>query len=131
MRIISILRTLLILLIILILASGIFALAASNSIPPTSAGTDTVALNPDDIKPAECNSITLTELVQGSGTITGTTGNDLILGSGGNDMIDGLGGDDCILGGDGDDTIDGNDQTDICLGGQGTDTFSNCESAVQ
>lgn len=56
-------------------------------------------------------------LVSGSGTLTGTDGNDLILGSPGADIIDGNGGNDCIVGGGGDDSLNGNNGNDVCLGG--------------
>ena len=85
----------------------------------------------EELRPAECAGLMLTNVVTGAGAITGTAGNDLILGSGGADTIDGGGGNDCILGGGGDDQLDGGEGTDVCLGGAGSNTFSNCEMAVE
>lgn len=64
-------------------------------------------ITPNDLKPPECTSLDLQNLVAGSGTFQGTAANDLITGSAVVDGIDSLGGDDCIVGGDGDDLLDG------------------------
>ena len=114
-------------LFLLILMSFFSAFAAGISISPTNIGIQSFAVNVDTFKPSECAGLTLTNLVSGTGTITGTAGNDLILGSTSADTIDGLGGNDCILGGGGDDTITGGADGDICLGGPGNDSFLTCE----
>jgi Ca2+-binding RTX toxin-like protein len=118
-------------LMVLILVSIISAFAAGISVPDTNVGTESIPVYANDIKPPACTSLNLTNTISGSGTITGTTGNDLIIGSTGADTIDGLGGDDCILGGNGDNTITGGDGNDVCIGGAGTDTFTTCESEIQ
>lgn len=118
-------------LVILILVSAITAFSAGISISNTSIGKDSSSVTANRIKPGACAGLNLTNVVTGAGTVTGTSGNDLILGSSGADTIDGLGGDDCILGGDGDDVINGNSDTDICLGGPGADTFISCEGETQ
>lgn len=59
--------------------------------------------------------------ITGSGSITGTPGDDVILGSSGADQIDGGGGNDVICGGAGDDTLRGGNGEDILLGGDGAD----------
>ena len=69
----------------------------------------------------------LTNLVSGSGTLTGTESNDLILGSSDADVIDGLGDSNCIVGGGGNYSINGNNRTDVCLGGSGSNVFISCE----
>ena len=56
-------------------------------------------------------------------TLTGTPGNDLIMGLEGADKINGNGGDDCILGGSGADSINGNNGNDILVGGRGADSI--------
>ena len=127
----TVFRIVLLGLILLVVVSVATAFAAGIITEASNVGVQSVAVSADKIKPAACSALTLTTIVSGSGTITGTTGNDLILGSSGNDTIDGLGGDDCIIGGAGDDTIDGNDGTDVCIGGPGTDSFSNCETEIQ
>jgi len=112
---------------VLILLSARLAVAAANTVPATRADYKVLLITVNDLKPAACAGISLTNLIIGSGTVTGTNGNDLILGSSGVDVIDGLGGNDCILGGGGDDTLTGGDGTDTCLGGFGNDSFSTCE----
>ncbi len=118
-------------LVLLAFISVVSAVAATNNVPSSRLSDVHLLVGANDLKPAACASLDLTNVVSGAGTITGTSGNDLILGSSGADTIDGGGGDDCILGGAGDDTIDGNTGTDICIGGAGTDTFNNCETTVQ
>lgn len=115
----------------LIAISIISAYAAGISVPPTNIGNESVIVKAEDIKPDECSALYLTNIVSGSGIVTGTSGNDLIIGSSGADTIDGTGGDDCILGGGGDDSLTGGDGNDVCFGGPGTDSFSACETEIQ
>lgn len=133
----------------LMLASVVSAMAAANSVPTTYLGSATFAITPNDLKPPECASLNLTNIVIGSGTFSGTNGNDLILGSAGADNINAMGGDDCVVAGDGDDTIvggtgndvilagpgndtlAGNPGIDVCYGGPGTDSFNpTCETQI-
>lgn len=123
-------RIALFVLFVLVVASVASAFTAANSIAPSDIGFQSVSVNANGLKPAACAGVALTNVIHGSGTITGTSGNDLILGSSGEDIIDGLGGDDCIVGGGGDDIINGDDGTDICIGGDGNVTFLNCETTL-
>jgi hypothetical protein len=118
-------------LVALILFSSMTAIAATNTVPETGITLETIPISLNDQKPSSCAGLFVTNLITGSGTITGTSGNDLILGSSSMDTIDGLGGDDCIVGGGGDDLLTGGDGNDICLGGPGTDTFATCEGESQ
>ncbi|MEN3336576.1 MAG: hypothetical protein V7647_252 [Acidobacteriota bacterium] len=65
-------------------------------------------------EPAMCLGTPAT--ITGSGTIVGTDGPDVIVGSTGNDTILGLGGDDLICGDLGNDTIDGGSGDDFLIG---------------
>jgi len=121
------LRLILYSIVALILVSAVTAIAATNTVPSTRIASQVNSIKVNDLKPAACASTNLTNLVSGSGTLTGTPGNDLILGSSGVDMIDGLGGNDCIVGGGGDDQINGGDGNDVCLSGTGNDIFISCE----
>lgn len=133
----------------LIWVSLVSALAAANTVPGSKLSDTTRPLTPDDLKPNECNSITLTaKLIWTSGTLNGTAASELLIGSGAGQTINGGGGNDCIvggggadtltggsgmvviLGGPGNDTIDGGPAggSDICYGGSGTDTFTSCET---
>jgi len=115
----------------LLAVSVVSAFAAGISMPATNLGQQAVPVTAEDIKPAACGTIFLTNIVSGSGVLTGTTGNDLIIGGAGADFIDGLGGNDCILGGGGVDTLTGNEGNDVCLGGAGIDVFADCEVEAQ
>jgi Ca2+-binding RTX toxin-like protein len=54
-------------------------------------------------------------------TITGTSGDDLLIGLGGNDVLNGLAGNDALGGGAGNDTLFGGDGNDSLFGGEGAD----------
>jgi Ca2+-binding RTX toxin-like protein len=118
-------------LLLLIFVSSMTAFAANLTISDSNVGIKSIAVTENDLRPEACSGLNLTNIVSGSGTITGTDGNDLIIGSSGNDTINGQGGDDCLLGAAGEDRIDGGEGTDVCIGGTGTDTFSTCEAEIQ
>ena len=104
-------------------------LSAGNSVPGTTVTRFTTVITANKLKPAACAAITLSTVVAG---VTGTSGNDLLLGTAGPDTMSAGGGDDCILGGGGGDSISCGTGTDIAIGGPGTDTFNaNCETRVQ
>jgi Ca2+-binding RTX toxin-like protein len=124
------LRVLIFGLVALAIISSMTAFAAANVVPASNVTHQTLTVNINDAKPASCAGWTLTNLVTGAGSITGTEGNDLILGSSGADTIDGLGGDDCILGGGGDDLVTGGSGADVCIGGPGADSFVTCEGEM-
>ena len=112
--------------------SGLLGLTNANSVPSTKAADRSQAITANTLKPTECAGITLTAVVRGSGTFSGTDASELILGSSGVDTISGGKGNDCILGGGDDDSLLGNQDTDVCIGGPGTDTFSpSCETQIQ
>jgi Ca2+-binding RTX toxin-like protein len=117
-------------LIVLILVSVAAAFAAGLFIEPSNVDLKSIPVNAEDLKPSACSALTLTNIIRGSGTFTGTASSDLILGSSGNDTIDGGGGDDCILGAGGDDNITGGDATDVCIGGLGINSFDTCETII-
>lgn len=98
---------------LLVLSSVTWAMAAGNVVPETGVD-DEMVQNPvtaNDLKPAECASLNLSNVVEGSGAFVGTAGNDLILGSAGVDKIAGHGGDDCIVGGGDNDILYGDGES--------------------
>jgi Ca2+-binding RTX toxin-like protein len=104
-------------------------LCAANTIPGSQSGKYVTAITADTLKPSSCSAITLTTLVIGN---TGTSGNDLELGSAAADTMSSGGGNDCVLGGGGNDSINCGTGTDVAIGGPGTDTFNaNCETQIQ
>ncbi|WP_269447648.1 calcium-binding protein [Anaerolinea thermophila] len=107
----------------LILVGSISAFAAANIVPFTHLGEILRANTVNDFKPPECAALNLTNIVVGSGTLTGTNQNDLILASPFNDTVNGRNGSECILGGGGDDYLDGRQGNDVILGGPGDDTL--------
>jgi Ca2+-binding RTX toxin-like protein len=118
-------------LIALVLITTLTAVAATNTVPPTRVENQVISFQINHLRPSACAGLSLTTLVTGSGTLTGTAGNDLILGGTGIDIINGAGGNDCILGGGGADVITGDAGSDVCLGGAGIDNFITCEGQVQ
>jgi len=117
--------------IALVLISVSTVIAATNTVPNTRLDSQTKSITSNDVKPFFCASLNVQNIITGSGTITGTNGNDLILGSATDDTIDGLGGTDCILGGSGNDTISGDAGNDVCSGGGNAgDTFATCETTI-
>jgi Ca2+-binding RTX toxin-like protein len=113
----------------LVLSSMMSAMAASNSVPTSGLDEISRSITVNDLKPAQCDAIHLTNLIVATGIFTGTAGNDLILGGAGADTIRGEGGNDCILGGGGNDTLYGDSGTDVCIGGSGNDILDDsCES---
>ncbi|MGB9801159.1 MAG: calcium-binding protein [Thermanaerothrix sp.] len=108
-------------LILLVVLGVITASAAANIVPVTWLGATNLPITPNDLKPAACAALNLTNLVVGSGTFNGSNGNDLILGSPRADTIDGRQGGDCILGGGDNDILRGHVGNDVLLGGPGDD----------
>ena len=132
----------------MVLLSVIGAVAASNTVPFTRLDEDSFSITANDLKPSECATMNLTNIVvvtNGSGTagndlilgssggdnIRGGAGNDCIVGGGGDDTLQGQRGDDIILGQDGNDSLRGNQDTDICDGGAGIDSGNpSCETEI-
>lgn len=72
---------------------------------------------------AEAMATNLIALGSGSDTVTGTSGDDLVLASRGHDTVTLGGGDDVALGGTGNDRVEGNAGSDLIAGGAGRDTL--------
>lgn len=118
-------------LLALIVASVATAFAAGIIVASSNVDEKSVPVTAEDLKPSACGGLSLTQVISGSGILTGSSGNDLIIGSSGADTIDGLGGNDCILGGGGNDSLIGNEGNDVCLSGPGNDIFTDCEVEAQ
>ena len=115
---------------VLALLSAIPAFTAGIPVPATHLSQSSFSIGPEELKPSDCNAITLDTINIGN---AGGAGNDLVLGgSGGGGTVRGNGGNDCILAGGGDDTVRGDAGYDICIGGPGNDSFhASCEATVQ
>ncbi len=112
-----------------ILVVSYTALSASNSVPLTRLGLTTQTITANDLKPAACSAITVTNVIYcAGGACNGTDANDLMFGTSGVDNIQGGKGNDCILAGDGNDDLKGEQGNDVCLGGPGTNNYHpTCE----
>lgn len=116
-------------LLVIIMAGAMVAFATSNAIGASAIGDTRHSASANQMKPAQCSSLNLTNLIVATGAISGTAENDLILGGSGADTISGEGGNDCILGGGGNDRLYGNSGTDVCIGGSGADILDDsCEA---
>ena len=71
------LRLVFLLLAVLIFLAAATAVAAANTVPGTALGNSSRAVTLNDLKPSQCSGIFIARLIVGSGTITGTDGNDL------------------------------------------------------
>ena len=104
---------------------------SANTVPSTRAGVQVLPVDPFDLRPPQCDSLRLENVLRGAGPINGTNKGDLILGSPASDDIHGGPGHDCIVSGDGDDILDGGPGNDVCIGGPGTNTFKSCEEIYE
>lgn len=110
------------------------AFTASNTVPATNIGQFAQAITPSQLEPAECisNGVTATSIVAGSGTISATAANQLLLGSSGNDTLTDAAhhGHVCMVGGAGIDTFTGwKNHNDLCVVSTATQTsgtITNC-----
>jgi Ca2+-binding RTX toxin-like protein len=104
------------------------AFTAANTVSASSIGKSVRAASANDVRPSACAGLTLAGApIGGTATLTGTSGNDLILGSAGADTLKGGNGDDCLIGGGGSDTLNGGAGNDVCIAGAGATTYVNCE----
>jgi Ca2+-binding RTX toxin-like protein len=103
-------------LLALILVSAFSTLAATNTVDESGASNTFHQATAEELKPSECNGITLDNIAIGSDS---TGNNSLILGSAGGDNLTGKDGDDCIIGGGGNDSLKGQKGDDVLLGGPG------------
>ncbi len=94
------------------------AFTAANTVPATNISQFTKAIAPVDLEPSECKtSITVTSIVAGTGTVSSTAANQLVLGSSAVDTItDASFGSACMVGGAGSDSLTGKTGGgDLCI----------------
>ena len=93
---------------------------------PLTPTVKAIVLNVSTVGPPECGGKVFASVITGTSqndVLLGTSAADLILGFEGNDEIRGKGSADCLLGGDGNDIIYGNRGADTILGGEADDTL--------
>lgn len=103
--------------------------AAPNFEAPTDAGAnnvyDLVVQVSDGVLPDhQTIAVTVLDVIENGGTITGTSGNDTLTGTTGGETIKGLAGNDVINGAGGNDTLIGGAGADVLNGGDGFDVVS-------
>lgn len=105
------------------------AFTAANTVPATNISQFTQAITPAQLEPSECKaSITVTSIVAGTGTITSTAINQLVLGSSALDTLkDTNFGSACMVGGAGADKFTGQGGNgDLCIVSTAHGTVSGC-----
>ncbi len=123
--------------ILLAALATVTGFTASNTVPVTYAGKSAQALTTMQLAPAHCAALLLDGTIvmsAGASSVTGTTGNDLIVGVNRTGTVNysGGAGSDCIVAGGGAGTknvIDGGTgSNDICIGPPAAkNTFKNCD----
>ncbi|NTU74758.1 MAG: hypothetical protein HGA86_01390 [Anaerolineaceae bacterium] len=115
-------------LIVLVAVNVFGAFAAANTVPVTRLDQLTNAVLISQLVPTACAGLNITNIVywSGSGTCSGSNGNNLVLGTPGNDTINARKGNDCIVAGGGNDYVEGKNGNDICIEGPGADTYISC-----
>jgi Ca2+-binding RTX toxin-like protein len=123
----------LIILLLFLLAGAVNAFTAANTVSESFLDDQTTSITPNDLKPNECNGITVAGIIDLGAGNSPTGNNDLVLGTTGGDSVDSLGGNDCVLGGGGNDRrfflfipipgLAGGPGDDVILGGPGNDAL--------
>jgi hypothetical protein len=113
------------LVVVVIAASLVVSFTASNTVPASTAGATNQHRLIPQLEPAGCASLSLTTLVEGSGTFSNSASNVLLLGSSGADTITDTGSGNCIVSGGGSNTITGT-ASDICISGPTLNVAAPC-----
>lgn len=103
----------------------------ANSIPPSRAGISYHPTTAQQLAPPECAGMPLASVAwRDTGTLNGTNGSELLIGSENTARIGGRGGDDCLVIGSGNNNrLDGGPGNDVCIGNP-TTRFDNCEVVI-
>jgi hypothetical protein len=115
--------------VLLVTVTLVTSFTASTNVPVSHAGTSTQARLIMQLAPAGCSSLSLTVLVQGSGTFSNSQSHALVLGSAGSNTITDTGTGNCIVGGGGTDSTTGT-ATDICITGPTLNIANPCPVAA-
>lgn len=121
-------RAMLLLVVVVIGTFVVSAATAANTVPGSKAMVVDHAVTANQLKPAQCASLDLANVVTGGLIVTGTSDNDLVLGSATSTALEGGAGDDCLVGGLLGETLVGGAGYDVCIGGSGINIFDpSCE----
>ena len=111
--------------VLLVTITLMTSFTASTNVPVSHAGTSAQTRLIMQLAPAGCSSLSLTVLVQGSGTFSNSQSHALVLGSAGSNTITDTGTGNCIVGGGGTDSTTGT-ATDICITGPTLNIANPC-----
>jgi hypothetical protein len=115
--------------VLLVTVTLVTSFTASTNVPTSRVGTSAHARLIMQLAPAGCSSLSLTVLVQGSGTFSNSQSNALVLGTAGSNTITDTGAGNCIVGGAGTDSTTGS-ATDICITGPTLNIANPCPVAA-
>jgi hypothetical protein len=115
--------------VLLVTITLVTSFTASTNVPTSRVGTSAQARLIMQLAPAGCSSLSLTVLVQGSGTFSNSQSHALVLGSSGTNTITDTGTGNCIVGGGGTDSTTGT-STDICITGPTLNIANPCPVAA-
>jgi hypothetical protein len=115
--------------VLLVTITLVTSFTASTNVPVSHAGTSVQARLIMQLAPAGCSSLSLTVLVQGSGTFSNSQSHALVLGTAGSNTITDTGAGNCIVSGGGTDSTTGT-STDICITGPTLNVANPCPVAA-
>ena len=115
--------------VLMVTVTLVTSFTASTNVPTSRAGTSSQARLIMQLAPAGCSSLSLTVLVQGSGTFSNSQSNALVLGTAGSNRITDTGTGNCIVGGAGTDSTTGT-ASDICITGPTLNVANPCPVAA-
>jgi hypothetical protein len=115
--------------VLLVTVTLVTSFTASTNVPTSRVGTSTQARLIMQLAPAGCSSLSLTVLVQGTGTFSNSQSHALVLGTAGSNTITDTGTGNCIVAGGGTDTTTGT-TTDICVTGPTLNIANPCPVAA-
>src|ERR1700722_5607485 len=93
--------------VLLVTVTLVTSFTASTNVPTSRVGTSAQTRLVMQLAPAGCSSLSLTVVVQGSGTFSNSQSNALVLGSAGSNTITDTGTGNCVVGGGGTDSTTG------------------------
>jgi hypothetical protein len=114
---------------LLVTVTLVTSFTASTNVPTSRVGTSAQARLIMQLAPAGCSSLSLTLLVQGSGSFSNSQSHALVLGTTGSNTITDSGTGNCIVGGGGTDSTTGT-ATDICITGPTLNIANPCPVAA-
>jgi hypothetical protein len=115
--------------VLLVTVTLVTSFTASTNVPTSRVGTSAQARLIMQLAPAGCSSLSLTALVQGTGTFSNSQSHALVLGTSGSNTITDTGTGNCIVGGGGTDSTTGT-ATDICITGPTLNVANPCPVAA-